>query len=505
VTTNTGPTGSKKSFQAPPTKRPLPSIYAQCHQRVDPSGRIHVSKKAWAFRGFIIALMIGVLVSIIMSGILLATPILFLALVIPIQSSLSLTVGWFYFRNPASGAALCTEQRVSVVVPVYNQEKMIDAVIESIFNSTYPDIELIAVNDGSKDGTIDVLKRISEKYPHLKVINKENEGKRKAVAAGFHASTGDVIVLIDSDSILDKNAISELVKALNSNPAIGGAVGHVKVWNAHKNFLTRCQDSWYDSSFNISKACESVFGSVTCLSGCLAAYRREAIQEFIPYWMHAIVANSDDRELTSFVLGDKMGKKVLKEMRSPEMKSALDSSSSSLSQYLKRAAAGYDDAEDRILTAQTLESRKTVYVPSAVVYTDVPEKLSGFLKQQKRWKKGSIRTNFFVSTFFWQKRHPLMTLIYYLEFMSTFSSPILAFAVLIHEPLIRNEFGYTLLILASTILLEGMALGLDYKMRDPLAKNWMYKPMMNLITNFVLSWLLFPALWDMKKNNWGTR
>jgi len=471
--------------------------FAKSNQYVSNNGRIHVNKKGWMLRIIIISIMSAMLLYTFRGGIWLNDPILLLTAIIPMHSLMVLIIGWFFFKNPVSGQVLKTDKLVSVIVPVYNQERMIESVIDAIFCSTYKNIEVIVVNDGSKDRTMDTLKSIEDKYPTLKVIDKKNEGKRKAVAAGFYASKGDFVVLIDSDSILDEHAITELIGRVIADPKIGGAVGHVKVWNANTNFLTKCQDVWYDVAFNISKACESVFGSVTCCSGCLAAYRREAIEGFIPYWGES-VASSDDRELTSYVISQKLGKNILKEVRVSESKG-------SLAKYLKESASKYDDAEDRLLTAQTLESWKTVYAASAIVYTDVPEKFKTFLKQQQRWKKGALRTNFFVSSFFWQGRHPLMTLFFYLEFMSVFSAPIIAIAVLFYEPFIRGQILIPLVIMGSTIFLEGLAVGYDYKMRDPTARTWMYRPAMNLITNFVLCWLLFPALWNLRKNNWGTR
>ena len=77
------------------------------------------------------------------------------------------------------------------------------------------------------------------------------------------------MVLIDSDSVIDKHAIEEFVKAFDQNDQIGAITGHVKLWNSGKNFLTKCQDAWYDYEFNIYKTCESHFGAVTCCCGCL--------------------------------------------------------------------------------------------------------------------------------------------------------------------------------------------------------------------------------------------
>ncbi|MEW5840391.1 MAG: glycosyltransferase family 2 protein, partial [Thermoproteota archaeon] len=357
-------------------------------QKTSSTGRIVTTKKGWALR---IATIVGmglILFFTLKTGIEMQDPLLIFSNIMPLHSILALYVGWFHYRNPAKAEA--SDDLVSVVVPVYNQKEMIEIVIESLFQSTHKNIEVIAINDGSKDGSPEILNSLAKKYPQLKVIHKKNEGKRKAVASGIYAAKGEYILLLDSDSVIDKDAITELIRAFKSDPKIGGAVGHVKVWNADKNPLTRFQDAWYDFSFNVGKACESTFGSVTCCSGCLAAYRRDVIQHFIKYWAGAKIHFSDDRELTSYVLGSRWAKEKMKEVMGAP-----------ISKRLFETAARYDDAEDRVLTASALEKWKTVYVSTAIVYTDVPEKFKGFIRQQERWKKGYIRTNFFVSSFFW--------------------------------------------------------------------------------------------------------
>ncbi len=348
-------------------------------------------------------------------------------------------------------------------------------------------IELIAVNDGSKDGTKEILDGLARRYPALKVIHKKNEGKRKAVASGFNVCRGKYVILIDSDSVIDENAIKELMRAFRSNPEIGAVVGQAKVWNANKNVLTKCQDAWYDYAFNIYKICESTFGSVTCCSGCLAGYRKEAIAGFIPYWAESKIQYSDDRALTSFAIGSKKYK--LEFMP--------------LAKKLAEMTSKYDDAEDRALTVQSLVEWKAVYVASAIVYTDAPENLKGYFRQQQRWKKGYIRSNFFASVFFW-KKNPLMSLIFYTDFMATFTLPLIIVIVLFYEPFILGELMTPALFL-SGLLLVGAAQGLDYRFRDKNASNWKYKPLMNLMSIFVLSWLLFPSLWTLRKNAWLTR
>jgi len=170
---------------------------------------------------------------------------------------------------------------------------------------------------------------------------------------------------------------------------------------------------------------------------------------------------------------------------------------------LMKEMANYDDSEDRGLTAHTLMEWETVYVPTAVVYTEVPETPKSYIRQQTRWKKGYIRSCFFVSAFFWRK-NPLMALVFYLEFMSTFVSPAVIFAIYIYAPSVLHLYLIPLTYLIGQLLI-GLAAGLDYKVREPETANWKYKPLMNLVASFVLPWLVIPALWTFRKNRWMTR
>ena len=155
------------------------------------------------------------------------------------------------------------------------------------------------------------------------------------------------------------------------------------------------------------------------------------------------------------------------------------------------------------MTAQSLFNWTSKYVASSVVYTDVPEKWNIFVKQQKRWKKGTTRVNFFVSTFFW-KRNPLISLIFYLDFMSMFSTPLIMVTLFVYVPIVLQDWTLPLVYLLG-IILPGLAHGSDYKFRDTKSKNWKFKPCMDLVTTFVTSWLIFPAIWSFKKNEWLTR
>jgi hyaluronan synthase len=460
-------------------------LYEHCKQRISKKGRILVSRKAWVFRIFFLLAITGLMIYNVSLALDVGDPLIVYSTLMPVHALIVLIVGWVFFKNRATGES--PEEMVSVIIPVYNQEKLIEKVIGAIFDSSYPNLEVVAVNDGSKDNTREVLDLLAIKNPRLRVIHKVNGGKRTAVAAGFYAAKGEVVVFIDSDSIVDKYAIEEFMKVFCANPRVGGVVGNGKVLNAGKNLLTRCQDVWYDYSFNIHKTAESTFGAVLCLSGCLAAYRRKSIDRFVSFWAKDKAQYGDDRNLTTYALATPWAKGQL----------------APLPRRFLKSMASYDDAEDRGLTVQTIIQWETVYVPTAVVYTEVPDKWKTYFRQQIRWRKGYLRSTFFTSAFFWHK-NPIMAFLFYLEFMSALITPAIAVSIFFYGPVFLHLYWFPFIYVVGQLFI-GLAAGLDYKFRDPTARYWFYKPLMNIISAIVLPWILFPAIWSLRENGWLTR
>jgi len=467
-------------------------------QVVSQDGKIAIGKIGWIVRIVTLAGYVGMVSYFAYVGILTFNLFILLSILMPLTNFITLFTGWIFYRNPTK-STIENNELVSVVIPVYNQESMIRRVIDVIYTSTYKNFEVVVVNDGSTDGTKEVLDEMAKtgEYPELKIIHKKNEGKRRAVAAGFYESKGRYVVFIDSDSIIDKNSIEEFVKCFEYDSKIGGAVGHVKVLNARKNFLTKCQDAWYDFSFNILRTCESKLDNVTCLAGCLAAYRREAIENFIPYWAASPKQRfGTDRELTSYLIAPTSVKTSLHNIFG-------DKSWVHLSQRLMDSMANYDDSEDRALTAHSTLKWKSVYVASAIAFTDAPESLRQFTKQQIRWKKGYLRANFFVSSYFWRKP-PLVAFIFYMHFMSTLITPLANFATFFYVPIVLGNWMWPITVLGITFI-TGFVEGLDYRYRDRRAKNWIYKPFSIILNQVVISWLIFAAIIDYRRNAWKTR
>ena len=93
--------------------------------------------------------------------------------------------------------------KISVIVPVYNQEKYIGRCIDSVLNQTMTDFELILINDGSKDKSLDILRNYEKKDKRIKIIDQKNMGVAKTRNKGIEIASGEFIVLVDNDDYLD--------------------------------------------------------------------------------------------------------------------------------------------------------------------------------------------------------------------------------------------------------------------------------------------------------------
>lgn len=112
------------------------------------------------------------------------------------------------------------QYKVSIIVPVYNAEKYLEECIDSLINQTYENIEIILVNDGSTDNSLNICKEY-EKYTNLRVITQENQGVSTARNKGLETSTGEYIMFVDSDDYIEPNMVEEMIKGvINSDMVI---------------------------------------------------------------------------------------------------------------------------------------------------------------------------------------------------------------------------------------------------------------------------------------------
>lgn len=100
--------------------------------------------------------------------------------------------------------------KVSMIVAAYNAEKYIEETLETLVKQTLDEYEILVVNDGSTDGTLEILRTYEERYPHLRVIDKENGGPSSARNAGLDEATGEYVFFFDADDLLEPDALEAL-------------------------------------------------------------------------------------------------------------------------------------------------------------------------------------------------------------------------------------------------------------------------------------------------------
>jgi cellulose synthase/poly-beta-1,6-N-acetylglucosamine synthase-like glycosyltransferase len=280
------------------------------------------------------------------------------------------------------------EPTVTVVIPMYNEGRTIVDTIESLMHQEYPTekLSVTVVDDCSKDDSYEWAMRAAESWPdRVRVIrNPYNMGKRRGINHAVRVATSELIVSVDSDTVVDLDAVRKLV-ARFAEPEIAAVGGRVNVSNANQNWLTRMQTIKYHFGYEYLKNIERAFGTVMCLSGCLTAYRRSVLVELEPIL--------ESREILGVPI--KYG-------------------------------------EDRFLTNQIVKAGyRTCSTLDAVCWTKAPDTVAKYFSQQLRWRRSNIVDFLVGATHIW-KRHPLVTLHYVSMFAMLMSYPVVVAANLMN-------------------------------------------------------------------------
>lgn len=127
--------------------------------------------------------------------------------------------GLYTVDVPGKKGKINLTEKISVIIPVYNVEKYLDRCVESVMQQTYNNMEIILVNDGSTDGSLDVCKKLQEKYPQIIIVDKKNGGLSSARNAGIIASHGDYIAFLDSDDWVSSDCYEYMLRLAVSNEA----------------------------------------------------------------------------------------------------------------------------------------------------------------------------------------------------------------------------------------------------------------------------------------------
>jgi hyaluronan synthase len=219
------------------------------------------------------------------------------------------TILWFCYRVPQM-ATPQSALRMTVVIPAYNEGAMVAKAIDSVAGTHYdPDkLEIVVVDDGSTDDTWEHIQHAVARYDsRIRAIRLErNSGKREALAAGFRIGTGEIFVTVDSDSVVDPNALLALAGPFASE-RIGVVAGRVLVYNRTEGLIPRMLHVRFALSFDFLRACQSTFRTVYCSPGALSAYRASAVRKVLDSWLQQHFLGSratigEDRALTNDIM-----------------------------------------------------------------------------------------------------------------------------------------------------------------------------------------------------------
>ncbi len=183
---------------------------------------------------------------------------------------------------------------VAVLIPAFNEEKVIERTIRSVLMSHYPKLRVIVIDDGSKDRTYEVAcQAFAEEIASGKVmvLTKGNSGKAEALNYGLSYVTEEIFVGIDADTVIARDAIARLVPHFLDS-RIGAVAGNAKVGN-RVNLWTRWQALEYITSQNFERRALDALGAVSVVPGAIGAWRTAAVKEAGQYQLDTVAEDGD--------------------------------------------------------------------------------------------------------------------------------------------------------------------------------------------------------------------
>lgn len=182
---------------------------------------------------------------------------------------------------------------VSIIVPCYNEAATIEETVMYLLQSVYPNFEIIAINDGSKDDTAAILNRLSAIHQKLRVIHlAENQGKSMALRMGALMSPNEYLICIDGDALLDKHAITWIISHLLNGPRVGAVTGNPRI-RTRSTLLGKIQVGEFSAIIGMIKRAQRIYGRVFTVSGVVTGFRKAALHQS-GYWSLNTVTDDID-------------------------------------------------------------------------------------------------------------------------------------------------------------------------------------------------------------------
>ena len=386
---------------------------------------------------------------------------LFFSSLIFVSSLAFRTYRWFKYR-PYDSHKGRSWPETTVIIPAYNESETIFQTITSVANCDYPKnkLRIICINDGSTDDTYWYMEKAKQKFSDLvELINfSQNRGKRKALFEAYKKIDSPYVITVDSDTRLDSSAIKEILSPLILNHQIAAVTGRIKIWNSGANIFTKMLNAHFAMAFDFTRAIQSTFSCVFCLSGAFSAYRNSILQKVLESWLNQTFLNKactygEDRSLTNHVLKTGFG---------------------------------------------------TFYQRKAYAYTIIPVQLQKILKMLTRWARSNIRESIIFSGFMMNRNRKGNRILPFIEFFSTVSLIILHFLWFYYFLFSGFIDGHMLFRILAYSILFGFFYMLYY-LRIEGKKDFPYVVFFSIFSSVFTIWIFTTASFTITKKSWSTR
>jgi hyaluronan synthase len=369
------------------------------------------------------------------------------------------TVLWFLYR-PFPSVEAGQAPMLTVVIPAYNEGAMIRKAVDSVARDTYPHdrLEIIVIDDGSKDDTWHYIKQAEIRYPHLvrAIRFPENRGKRAGLETGFREARGEIVVTIDSDSAIDRGTLLAIAGPFR-NARVGAVAGKVAVYNRYQGLIPRMLHVRFILSFDFLRAVQSTYGTVYCCPGALSAYRVSVVRDVLTEWMNQTFLGTrctygEDRALTNLIL-----------------------------------KKGFD----------------AVYQRTAVVRTVVPWTYEKLYKMYLRWDRSYIREEIIFARIVWTRPVGARFIALWDKIITNLRYPVgYASLVLLAVFTINDPLTFVRLIVAMGFL---SFFNMLYYLHSERSWDFVYGIFYAYFSFFTLFWIFPYALFTVRSRSWMTR
>ena len=328
---------------------------------------------------------------------------------------------------------------VSVLIAAYQEGRVVARTLRSVLDCDYAgEVEVVVVDDGSKDDTAAECQRVAAEDPRVRVFSQPNAGKSAALHRALAEARREIVVFLDADTLFERATIRKLVEEL-ADERMGAVSGNARVGN-RRNFVTRCQALEYICGYNLDRRAYTAWNCVTVVPGAISSYRRAAIAAAGGF-SHDTLAEDTDMTLTLHRLGWRIG-----------------------------------------------------YAPEAIAWTEAPETWRALARQRVRWAFGTMQCLWKHRDLTFDPRHPALG--FFALPSAWFFHLILVAIVPLADAILLWSLAagyavalwpYFAIFLALDLLLAALACALE---GVPLRRAWLTVPV-----RFAYRWLLAWVVW----------